>query len=80
MQLFSAVSPVAANATWPGHRIMVQSVEVPKDCVDLDLIWTKTPPGAVRATKLNCVAPLEQTKVGGNDLLDYGTQIRLTAE
>ena len=61
------LSPAAATDTWPSYRIMVLSVEVPKDCVDLDLIWTKTPSGAVRATKLNCVAPLQQTKVGGND-------------
>ena len=40
-----------------GHRILVQSVEVPKNCADLDSIWSTMPWRSLKATKLDCVLP-----------------------
>ena len=53
----------AATNNWLGHRILVQSMEVPKNCGDLDLIWSSTPWRLLKATKLNCVFPPTQRRV-----------------
>ena len=48
----------AATNDWLGHRILVQSMEVLKNCADLDTIWSTMPWRSIKATKLNCVFTL----------------------
>ena len=58
-----------ATNTWLGHRILVQSVEVPKNCADLDIIWSTTPWRSIQATKLDCVFPLAQRRAGNREAI-----------
>ena len=60
--LHSTIGYASATNNWLGHRILVQSVEVPKNCADLDMIWSSTPWRSLKATKLNCVFPVTQRR------------------
>lgn len=64
-----------ATNTWLGHRILVQSVEVPKNCADLDIIWSTTPWRSIQATKLDCVFPLAQRRAGNRPTLTARTAV-----
>ena len=73
----------ASTNTWMGHRILVQSLEVPKYCADLDSIWATTPWRMLKATRLNCVFPLSQRRAtlpalsGGNSVARRVAQLNV---
>ena len=59
---YTARGAATATNNWLGHRILVQSMEVPKNCADLDTIWSTTPWRLIKATKLDCVFLLTQRR------------------